>query len=280
MGLFDWLNKKEDEISQDLPLKKDINFASFKDVTDYIYKLSGIIDLDKRALTSSRLQQYAVSEDVYSTEEFLVKMKNCKIFEQEVINIATVNETFFMRELKELEWLVEYVKNSNKKLKILSMPSSSGEEIYSILLLMLQNNIELNRVEINGYDINSNAVTNAQQAEYDEHSLHKIDANIRDKYFEKNEENHYQLYSKIRNHAYFEQKNIFDLEGCEKNMYDIVLSRNMFIYFDANKREQALNIICDLLKNGGIYIKGHADHIHIDHKLEKIEYGIYKKRIL
>ncbi len=277
MGIFDWLNKKEDEKIEEDCITRKADFSSFKEVTDYIYELSGIIDLDKRALTSSRLQQYAISQDIYTTTEFLAKMKSSKEFDQEVINIATVNETFFMRELKELEWLIGHIKRSEKRLKILSMPSSSGEEIYSILLLMLQRGVDLNRVEISGYDINSNAVPNAIKGEYDEHSLHKIDEHLRTKYFNKNEENHFEIIEMIKNSVKFEQKNIFDLAN-EKSKYDVILSRNMFIYFDDEKRELALNIISNLLKTNGIYIKGHADHIKNHPNLENIEYGIYKKR--
>jgi len=277
MGIFDWLNKKEDEKIEEDCITRKADFSSFKEVTDYIYELSGIIDLDKRALTSSRLQQYAISQDIHTTTEFLAKMKSSKEFDQEVINIATVNETFFMRELKELEWLIGHIKRSEKRLKILSMPSSSGEEIYSILLLMLQRGVDLNRVEISGYDINSNAVQNAIKGEYDEHSLHKIDEHLRTKYFNKNEENHFEIIEMIKNSVKFEQKNIFDLAN-EKSKYDVILSRNMFIYFDDEKRELALNIISNLLKTNGIYIKGHADHIKNHPNLENIEYGIYKKR--
>ena len=276
MSLFDWLNKKERVKVAKVCIKRDADFSSFKKVTDYIYQLSGIIDLDKRALTSSRLQQYAISQDIYTTAEFLAKMKSSKEFDQEVINIATVNETFFMRELKELEWLMGHIKRSDRKLKILSIPSSSGEEIYSILLLMLKNRIDLNQIEINGYDINSNAVANAIKGEYDEHSLHKIDKTLRTEYFTKNENNHYIIMLAIKNSASFQQKNIFELTD-EKGSYDVVLSRNMFIYFDDAKREEALNIIVSLLKRDGVYIKGHADQIKSYPNLKKIEYGIYQK---
>ncbi len=51
----------------------------------------------------------------------------------------------------------------------------------------------------------------------------------------------------------------------------------MFIYFDDEKRAIALDIISNLLKIDGIYIKGHADHIKQHPNLENIEYGIYKK---
>ena len=274
MGFFDWLNQKE-EIVEEVCVKRDADFSNFKKVTDFIYEESGITELDKRALTSSRAQQYAISQDVYTTDEFLSHMKSDNDFYQEVINIATVNETFFLREVKELEWLVNYIKQENRAMKILSMPSSSGEEIYSILLMLSNEGFDINKLELTGYDINSYAIAHAKSGEYDEHSLHKIDAQTRAKYFN-TYEGHFQITSTLREKPSFEQKNIFDL-GSEKAKYDIVLSRNMFIYFDDEKREIALDIIAKLLKPNGIYIKGHADHIKQHQNLENIEYGIYKK---
>lgn len=275
MVFFNWLNKKSDSESRELDITRESDFSNFKKVTDFIYEKSGITDLDKRALTSSRTQQYAIDEGIYTTDEFLSKMNNDHQFYQEIINIVTVNETFFLRELKELEWLVAYIKSSTKHFKILSMPSSSGEEIYSILLLLCEAGVDISRIEISGYDINSDAIAEAQRGEYDGHSLHKIDNQTKHKYF--NEvDNYYQVIASLREKPKFEQINIFDLHN-EKNKYDIVLSRNMFIYFDNEKREKALSIIVNLLKTDGIYIKGHADHIQKHPNLDSIEYGIYKK---
>jgi len=278
MGMFDWLGKKEIEEVQEVCIKRDADFSNFKKVTDYIYEKSGIIDLDKRALTASRLQQYAISEDIYTTQDFYDAMIKRDDFYQESINIATVNETFFLRELKELNWLVEYIKNANTNFKILSMPSSSGEEVYSILILLSEVGVDLNKIEINGFDINSDAVKNSMRGEYDEHSLHKLDTKIRDKYFRRNEEGHYEISSHIKSHANFFQNNIFNLDS-KSSKYDIVLSRNMFIYFDDEKRKEALNIIINLLKQNGIYIKGHADHIKPSSELKSIAFGIYEKNV-
>ena len=279
IGFFNWLSDKEEVQREEIYIEKNANFSNFKKITDFIYEKSGIIDLDKRALTSSRLQQYAISEDIYTTDEFLRIIQNREEFYQEVINIATVNETFFFREIKELEWLVQYIKNSYTNFKILSMPSSSGEEVYSILILLSEAGVDLNKIEINGFDINSNAVKNSMRGEYDEHSLHKLDIKIRDKYFRHNEEGHYEIDSSIKSHANFFQNNIFNLDA-QSGKYDIVLSRNMFIYFDDEKRKEALSIIINLLKQNGIYIKGHADHIKPTSELKNILFGIYEKNSL
>lgn len=275
MGFFDWLYKEKETI-EEVCVEREDDFSNFKLVTDYIYEKSGITDLDKRALTSSRAQQYAITQDVYTTHEFLNKMKNENDFFQEIMNIATVNETFFLREVKELEWLINYIKESNERLKILSMPSSSGEEIYSILLMLNRAGVDISRVDMRGYDINSQAVEQAKSGIYDEHSLHKIDEETRRNCFDKTQDNCYQISSRLRDSVSFRQNNIFDLDSSSEE-YDVILSRNMFIYFDDEKRKLATDIIANLLKPDAIFIKGHADHIYKHPQLENIAYGIYKK---
>ena len=274
MGLFSLFSKKKIEELENI-VKQQADFSSFNRVTDYIYEKSGITDLDTRALAASRMQQYAMNQNIYTSAEFLTMMKENTSFYQEVMNIATVNETFFMREVKELEWLVEYIQSTHKKLKILSMPSSSGEEIYSILIMLGERGISLDKVEMYGYDINSQAIKNAKDGQYEEHSLHKLDSNLRMKHFSQ-EGDIYKISSSIQMHTHFEQNNIFEVDA-RKHNFDVVLSRNMFIYFDDEKRKRALNIIIELLNPNGIYIKGHADHIAKHNNLEKICYGIYKK---
>jgi len=275
MGLFSWLYNDE-KVEEESFIKKQKDFSNFKKVTEFIYEKSGITELDKRALTSSRLQQYAVNQDIYTTDEFFDKMKNDYVFYQEIINIATVNETFFLREIKELEWLAEYILKENRPLKILSIPSSTGEEIYSILLMLSDKGVDINEIDITGFDISSEAVSHAKEGRYDEHSLHKVEVKLREKYFTNIDKDFYLISSIFKNKANFYQQNIFELSG-KKNEYDIILSRNMFIYFDDKKRREALDIIVDLLKNDGIYIKGHADHIYKHPKLKTICYGVYSK---
>ena len=277
MGLFDWLSSGKKE-EKEVVSQKIANFSNFNKVTDFIYKKSGITDLDKRALTASRLQSYAKEEDVYTTDEFLDMMKIDEHFYQEVMNIATINESFFLRERKELDWLVSYIQESVKKLEILVLPCSTGEEVYSILLLLLEKKIPLDKINISGCDLNSQAVKSAINAEYDEHSLHNIDRLILDKYFVKNEKNLYDIIPIIKDKPSFYQENIFEINSSKKK-YDIVLSRNMFIYFDDENRVKALNIIVELLHPDGVYIKGHADHIHKHDKLTNLAYGIYSKQI-
>ncbi|NPA58974.1 MAG: hypothetical protein GXO30_00695, partial [Epsilonproteobacteria bacterium] len=148
--MFGWL--KRDKTEEVLDTKEiTVDFTDFHKITDFIYEQTGITDLHSRALTPLRLKQYAQEHHIYNSDDFLNELKQKNSFYQKVIDIATVNETYFFREKKELQWLVEYIDKSQKKLKILSMPSSSGEEVYSILLMLLEKKIPLNKVEIRGY---------------------------------------------------------------------------------------------------------------------------------
>jgi chemotaxis protein methyltransferase CheR len=272
-GLF-----ADDEEEKNIESKESItpDFSHFEAITSYIYERSGITDLDSRAMIANQLRQLALEHDIYNTDTFLQKMKSSDEFYQEIINLVTVNETYFFRELKELEWLVDYIKGLSTHFKILSMPCSSGEEVYSILILLSEAGVDINRVEITGYDINSDAVSKAQKAIFKERSLHKIPLHVREKYFTKIDDESYKLREIFKNRVSFYQKNIFELENIY-NKFDVVLSRNMFIYFDSEKRAKAVDIIASLLKIGGIYIKGHADSIKEHPNLKNISYGVYKK---
>ena len=279
MGVVEWLYSAKTELKEEhTPLKRSVDFSDFRRVTDFIYIESGITDLDKRALTASHLKSYAQEQGIYTTDEFLEKMREKGEFYQEVMNIATVNESFFLREKKELEWLVSYVKRSESVLDILVLPCSTGEEVYSIILLLLEENISLDKINISGFDLSLEAIMSAKRAEYDEHSIHKIEYSIREKYFTKNERALYTLLPPLKDKANFYQANIFEIDSSTKS-YDIVLSRNMFIYFDDENRERALDIIVSILKPNGIYIKGHADYIKKHPSLVNITHGIYSKQI-
>lgn len=279
MGILDWIfdRKKDNSLEiYETPIK-NISL-DFEKIAKYLYEKSGIIDLDKRVLVSSRLKQFASENEMYTTDIFLKKIKMDDDFYQDVLNIVTINETYFFREIRELNWLVKYIKNSNNVFKILSIPSSSGEEIYSILMLLQEAGIDINRVEITGFDINSFAIKNAKAGVYESHALHKLDDTLKIKYFTEDENNYFKISPLLKKNTTFKQNNIFELTD-EKEKFDIILSRNMFIYFDNEKRLEAINIIINILNDNGIFIKGHADYIQPHPNLENIQFGIYKKII-
>ena len=276
MNLFNYFFNRSVKKTEQKNINTTSDFSNFSLITQYLYDKSGITDLDTRGLITHKLKILAEDSDIHTTDSFLHKIKNDPAFFQKVLNLIAVNETYFFREIRELEWLVRYIKDSTSPLKLLSLPCSSGEEIYTILLMLSEADVDLSKVDIQGYDISSDAIKHAKEGLYNKHALHKISTEMQHKYFVQYSDDLYSISQSLKTHADFAQKNIFDLLG-EKEKYDIILSRNMFIYFDDEKRLLATNIIIDLLKTGGIFIKGHADHIKQHHHLKNLEFGIYQK---
>jgi len=275
--MFGWFKKKDiQKEAEDNSYQDEVDLSNFNVVADFMYKECGITDLDKRVLSFSRLKQFAKEQNIKNTNDFLDLLKQKGDIYHQALNIVTVNETYFFREKKELDYLVQYIKNSPNRLKILSLPCSSGEEIYSILIMMLIEGIELSKVEITGYDIDFQMIQKAKEAIYDEHSLHNLPTHIKDEYLDKVSDTKYGIKSFIKNGVIFQQENVFDLSNSTKK-FDIVLSRNMMIYFDEQKRQKALSIISELLVMDGLFIKGHADSIKPIDSLKNIAFGIYKK---
>jgi len=274
MGLFDIFKSKPAE-QEEKKVEMQSDFSNFEQVTEYLYYRSGITDLSKRRLSLNELRSFSQREKIYTTADFLAKLKVDNEFYQEVLNIITVNETFFFREITELEWLVSLIQSSTGDYKILSLPCSSGEEVYSILILLDEQGVDISRVELFGYDLNSVMLERATKALYSERSVHKLSEVQKENYFFKNSNGIYEVIPRLKKRVQFEQHNIFELDG--KNDFEIILSRNMFIYFDEVKRNAAVDIIVNLLKEGGHFIKGHADNIYKHPSLKNVCYGVYKK---
>jgi len=273
--MFHWF-KKDNDVVEEIVETPKVDFANFHKIAEFIYVQCGITDLEKRILSFSWLKKYALDNNIHSTDEFLYLLNQKGKIYQDAINIVTVNETYFFREKKELEYLVEFIENSSKKLKILSLPCSSGEEIYSILIMMFQKNIPLDKVTIIGYDIDLQMIEKAKRAIYNEYSLHNLSQDIRESYFTQTDNKTFQIKSFLQQQVEFKQQNIFEID-IKYEYYDVILSRNMMIYFDDIKRKEAIEIITKSLKRGGIFIKGHADLFNHSIMLQNLSFGIYKK---
>ncbi|WP_281951059.1 CheR family methyltransferase [Nitrosophilus kaiyonis] len=210
-----------------------------------------------------------------------LNFSNCELFYEELksndelfqyfTNFLTVSESYFYREIKHFEFVVEKIKeNRSKSYKILSLPCASGEEPYTLLIFLLENNIE--NFEIIGADINSKVLEIAKTAIYPKRRVMYVPQNILEKYFEKLG-NSYMLKDEYKKNIKFIQQNIFDHSIYSIGKFDFIFCRNLFIYFDDEKREEALKIFRDLLHLGGYLILGHADIVKNIKGFEKVKYN-------
>ncbi|SEI64006.1 chemotaxis protein methyltransferase CheR [Allopseudospirillum japonicum] len=248
----------------------DAEFARFR---DYFYRRTGIYFEDsKRYFVDKRLLERMRHTEYYSFRSYFTFMRfqaSGQEFQQ-LVNCMTVNETYFMRERYQFECLVEetlneivqYPQNKARTLRIWSIPSSTGEEPYSIALSLLEYwpLIEQVDVEIVASDIDTHVLDRCRRGLYSDRSLMHISQDIRDRYFLPKGANQWQLCQDIRDSVLFTQVNLADLaQTREYRHFDIIFCRNLLIYFDEPARRRAAEVFYDALNPGGFIFLGHSE---------------------
>ena len=195
-------------------------------------------------------------------------LKKSSILKQDLINVFMVNETYFFREKYQFDTLINYVlpeldllRPKNEVINILCAPVSTGEEIYSIAIMLMEEGNLINKRDfmLLGIDIDSDAINKAKEGVYSERSVHKLPDEIKEKYFIKTG-NKYRVKDFLKKAVNFKIVNIMDKYQMKKlGMFDVIFSRNMLIYFDDESRKQVAMTFYEMLKPKGVVFLGHAE---------------------
>ena len=249
--------------------------VDFQKMAEYIYRKTGIFlevekhyeklakYIDSRAkiieIDSFRKYFYLLRFDDKTGEEF-----------QALINAMTVNETYFYREKEQFEVLVNRIlpelhakRPTNLPIRILSAPSSTGEEPYSIILHILEEAriVEERDIEVIGIDIDSTVIEKAKAGKYTERSVHAIPSRVLATYFRKKMLG-YDLVDDLIGTVDFKVANVFDKTQMRQlGKFDIIFSRNMLIYFDDASRKEVAMTFYDMLNPEGYVLLGHAEYM-------------------
>ena len=254
----------------------DFSKENFAKLSEYVYRKSGIaLEYDKHfEKVNKKLVSRAKELNLENFRKYFFNLrfedKEGKEF-QELMNAITVNETYFFRENYQFEILVNNLlpeihskKPKNEPIRILSAPSSTGEEPYSIAIHIVEDNTIVNDrdIEIVGIDIDSNVIEKAKRGLFSDRSVHAIPKQVFNKYFSK-KMGYNELSSDLRGAITLSQCNIFDKEQIRKlGKFDIIFSRNMLIYFDDASRKEVAMTFYDMLNNSGYILLGHAEYMN------------------
>ncbi len=235
---------------------------SFHSLLDHFYQTTGIEFQDNRNIVDRKVKAFYEEKGYNDYHDFFTAIKNDQSLHQELINLLTTSETYFYRELSQIELFISQVKEKNHRIKVLCAPCASGEEPFSLLIAMLEAKIDIDKIEIYGIDINTNEIDKAKSGIFPHRRLHQLPKGLEAKYFTEVYENHYQIIPKLQRHVHFRQMNLFDQFPSELDNFDVIFSRNMLIYFDKKSQERSEKIFYEKLRPGGSLFLGHADHIH------------------
>ena len=190
---------------------------------------------------------------------------------RELIHQVTIAETYFMRDkghiyLLQSNILPELVKaqQANKSLRIWSAGCSTGEEAYSIAILLQEiiPDIQNWRLQIIGSDLNPEVVQKARQAVYSEWSLRSLTDKQKSLYFTR-QGTLWRLNENLRKMVTFYSNNLIDDDfgrtSTDFHNFDLILCRNVFIYFEPQAIKKVLRRFHAALKNNCYLITGHME---------------------
>ena len=248
----------------------------FNKLKELIYEISGIyFSGQKKYLLETRLSKRLSVLNLPNFEDYYnyLKYSPDKIIEtQELLNSVTTNETSFFRDMPQLEVFIDILKqvvqtvgnNAYKKIRIWSSACSTGEEPYTIAI-MIKENFPSSGIdfEIAGSDISEQVLDSAKKGIYGGYTLRNASAAILKKYFDKIDDDSYRVKDDIKKITSFHNVNLMNIEDIKKlNKFDVVLCRNVIIYFDAESKKKAITNIYESLKTGGYLFLGHSESLH------------------
>jgi chemotaxis protein methyltransferase CheR len=249
-----------------------VSDADFQKFREYFYRKTGIhFDDNKRYFVDKRLVDRIEATGAADFREYFVALR----FEREgqelqhLVNSMTVNETYFLREAYQFDCmtndlLAELVRSRprGERLRIWSIPSSTGEEPYSIAMQLLERwpGINAHDVEILSSDIDTQVLDAAQRGVYSARSVANLPKSWLDKYFTRRGEHEWVISRDLVAAVEFSRVNLSDPADTRRfRDIDIVFCRNLLIYFDDHSRRAAAEAIYDALRPGGFVCLGHSE---------------------
>lgn len=257
------------EKEETIPLEIDV----FRLLRDLIRDYCGIyFDDDSRYLLEKRLSRrvrnhhFSNFRDYY---RFLLYDKNKEEELNSIIDILTVNETYFFREENQLKAFSEEIlpelresKRNKRQLKIWSAGCSTGEEPYTIAMLIIEKGYFIGwDIEIFGSDINHRVLQIARNGIYKKNSFRNTNNFYIKKYF--TEENEFFRISDIvKQYVNFSHLNLLDpVKTKIVGIVDVIFCRNVLIYFDKQSRKKVIDMFYERLLEGGYLLLGHAESL-------------------
>jgi len=264
--------KSSDKLFVEMPME------IFRQWRQFIYEKTGIYFQDnKKYLLESRLLRRLLHLKMNNYLEYLNFVKSVPQGKHELrylFDAITINETFFFRNQAQLDALVLKVipeiisekKNINQnKIKIWSAAVSSGEEAYSVAMMindLISSKYPDFEFEILGTDLSNTALEAAVRGIYSEYSVRNVPVQFLKRYFKKID-NYYEISPTIKAMVDFRFLNLYeDMSMIGMHNVDIIFCANVLIYFDQNSKIKVINSLYRALNKPGYLFIGYSESLH------------------
>ena len=237
------------------------------------------LSLYKEAQMKRRLTSLYEKKGYSSFREYFQMINQNQELFNEFLDRMTINVSEFYRnakrwEILEQKILPQIIKHTSKP-KIWSAACSTGEEPYT-LAMIFSKYIPLSNVNILATDIDENALSRAKLGIYPERSFHEIPNEMKRKYFSQ-EGSYYKISDEIKRTVNFKKHNL--LADSFGGPFDLIVCRNVLIYFTEEAKDILYNKFSKALNSKGFFFVGSTEQIFnaVRYKLESEDTFFYKK---
>ena len=238
----------------------------FRLIRDLVYSYSGLFfDEGSKYLLEKRLYQRLKDNQLKNFREYYQFLKLNRKREQElelIMDLLTTNETYFFRESYQLDCFTKEIipelcrkpaiSPFNRKLRIWSAGCSTGEEPYTIAMLLLeQPQLADWQIEIIGTDVSQRVLQQARRGVYRQSSFRTTEEYFIQKYFVQQDAG-YSISEQVRRLVTISHLNLLDQSRISMlDTFDVIFCRNVIIYFDQTAKKKVVESFYSSLKDGG-----------------------------
>lgn len=257
----------------------------FELIRQFLYEEAGIFLSDiKKSLVASRLCRRLKETGYENYGDYFEFVKNHSEHSEyhHFIDALTTNETFFFREIEHFEFVKNLIKThpQKKSWQAWSAACSSGEEAYSLAMLLADHLGIDGQWQVQGSDISQRVLAKAEMAHYPLERNDGIGFERLQKYCLKGigkQNGTFLIDETLKAKVTFFAMNL--TQSCESvGMCDLIFIRNVMIYFDTASKQRVINHVLKQLKVGGYLFISHTESLmHVKHGLKQIKPSIYQR---
>lgn len=249
----------------------------FEQLRDFIYNLCGMyFHATKKYFLESRLTRRMEATGTKTCQDYYLLLKSPRGSEElkYLMDEITTNETYFFRNVPQLaalenKLLPEIVEVKNKmgfrKLRIWSAASSSGEEAYTMAMILLEKRATLLKdwiIEIVGTDINETVIAQAKEGVYNAYSVRNIPELYKRKYI-REDNGKFILAPEVKKFVTFSKLNLYeDSKMIFMKSFDFIFCANVLIYFDTASKSKVVQHFYNNLQPYGYFFVGQSESLH------------------
>jgi chemotaxis protein methyltransferase CheR len=257
----------------------------FEFLRKLLYEAAGInLSSEKKALVIGRLTRRIESLGITSYGDYFRRIAGHTDPQERqwALDALTTNETFFFREPQHFAYLSETIVPAvppGATFRVWSAASSSGEEAYSIAMLLAER-LGQRPWEIIGSDLSTKVLDKARRGQYPLERAEKIPQPYLRAYCLKGtgeQEGTFLIDPSLRKRVHFQQANL--MQPLPKvGLFDVIFLRNVLIYFDLPTKQRVIESLLPFMKPDGYFFSGHSESITgLVSGLVQVKPAIYKK---